>query len=213
MQILIGDDHEHARQAMRLILEQDTTFEIIGEARTGREVIHFAEEMMPDLILMDINMPELNGLEATRIIKERLPYVKIVIVTVSDDVSDLFEALKKGAQGYLLKNLDSSVWLDYLHALSHDEAPMPEAIARRILHEFTHPRTSQKTSILTNREREILTRVAQGLSNKAIAQELFISEYTVKNHLKNIMQKLHLNNRVQLTRYAFENGIFSSPEN
>ncbi|RAL23211.1 response regulator [Thermoflavimicrobium daqui] len=204
--ILIGDDHEHARQAMRLIIENDPQFEIIGEATNGNEVIELTEKFMPDMILMDINMPILNGLEATRIIKERFPYVKIVMVTVSDDVSDLFEALKKGAQGYLLKNLNPSIWLEYLHSLARDHAPMPKEVARRILHEFTHPSKPTEETVLTAREQEILTRVAQGLSNKEIASDLFISEYTVKNHLKNIMQKLHLNNRVQLTRYAYENG-------
>jgi DNA-binding NarL/FixJ family response regulator len=100
--ILIGDDHEHAREAMRMIIESDPTFKIVGEAKNGQEVIQLTEQIMPDLILMDINMPVVNGLQATGIIKERFPYVKIVIVTVSDDASDLFEALKKGAQGYLV---------------------------------------------------------------------------------------------------------------
>ncbi|SEN59353.1 DNA-binding response regulator, NarL/FixJ family, contains REC and HTH domains [Lihuaxuella thermophila] len=204
--ILIGDDHEHARQAMRMILENDPGFEIVAEAANGREVILLSEEKMPDMILMDINMPMLNGLKATRIIKERFPEIKIVIVTVSDDVSDLFEAIKKGAQGYLLKNLNPSIWLEYLRSVAADEAPMPREIARRILREFSQPPRPAPESGLTVREREVLSCVARGLSNKEIACQLSISEYTVKNHLKNIMQKLHMNNRVQLTRYAFEHG-------
>ncbi|SFJ36890.1 response regulator [Thermoflavimicrobium dichotomicum] len=204
--ILIGDDHEHARQAIRLILESDPTFEIIGEATNGQEVVELTEQFMPDIILMDINMPVINGLEATRIIKSRFPYVKIIMVTVSDDVSDLFEALKKGAQGYLLKNLNPSMWLEYLHSVARDDAPMPKEVAWRILNELNQPTKPAVETILTAREQEILSRVAQGLSNKEIAAELYISEYTVKNHLKNIMQKLHLNNRVQLTRYAYEHG-------
>jgi len=208
--ILIGDDHEHARKAMRIILEQEPSFRIVGEAKNGPEVIQMAEERMPDMILMDINMPLVNGLEATRIIKERFPYMKIVMVTVSDDASDLFEALKKGAQGYLLKNLNPSLWLKYLRSIAADEAPMPKEIAHRILHEFTHPADGESESELTAREREILGHVAQGLSNREIAQICSISEYTVKNHLKNIMQKLHLKNRVQLTRYAYEKGWIPS---
>jgi DNA-binding NarL/FixJ family response regulator len=204
--IVIGDDHAHARQAMRLILESDPAFEIVAEAENGLEVIKLTEQFMPDMILMDINMPKMNGLEATRIIKSRFPYVKIVMVTVSDDVSDLFEAIKKGAQGYLLKNLNPSDWIEYLHSLARDDANMPKEVACRILKELSPPSQPIEDSVLTAREQEILTRVAQGLSNKSIAQELFISEYTVKNHLKNIMQKLHLNNRVQLTRYAYEHG-------
>jgi DNA-binding NarL/FixJ family response regulator len=161
---------------------------------------------MPDMILMDINMPVMNGLEATRQVKERFPYVKIVMVTVSDDVTDLFQAIKNGAQGYLVKNLNPNIWLSYLHALVTDSAPMPQEIANRILAEFTGVKTTND-DLLTSREQEILTRVATGLSNREIAKELVISEHTVKNHLKNIMQKLHLNNRVQLTCYAYEQGI------
>jgi DNA-binding NarL/FixJ family response regulator len=204
--IVIGDDHEHARQAMRLIIERDPRFQIVGEAADGKEVIELAASARPDLILMDINMPKVNGLAATRIIKEQFPSIKIVIVTVSDDASDLFDALKQGAQGYLLKNLKPSLWLEYLQAVAADETPMPKEIARRILHEFHTTPVPSKQSNLTQREQEILTWVAQGYSNKEIARQCLISEYTVKNHLKNIMQKLHLNNRVQLTRYAYEQG-------
>lgn len=204
--ILIGDDHEHARKAMRMILAEDNRFTIVGEAKRGDEILPLTEQLMPDMILMDINMPGLNGLEATRQVKERFPYVKIVMVTVSDDVTNLFEAIKNGAQGYLVKNLNPSIWLSYLHALATDTASMPQEIANRILAEFTGVKSTEH-HLLTPREQEILSRVAQGLSNREIANELVISEHTVKNHLKNIMQKLHLNNRVQLTRYAYEQGL------
>jgi DNA-binding NarL/FixJ family response regulator len=203
--ILIGDDHEHARQAIRLILEREKRFQVVGEAQTGPEVLEATERLNPDLILLDIHMPEMDGLETTRLIKERFPSVKIIIVTVSDDVSDLFEAIKRGAQGYLVKNVTPSLWLDYLRAVALDETPMPREIARRILAEF-HPVPKPESEDLTLREREILTLVAEGLSNKEIASMLSISEYTVKNHLKKIMQKLHLKNRVQLTRYALDQG-------
>jgi DNA-binding NarL/FixJ family response regulator len=203
--ILIGDDHEHARQAIRLILEREKRFQVVGEAQTGPEVLEATERVNPDLILLDIHMPEMDGLETTRLIKERFPSVKIIIVTVSDDVSDLFEAIKRGAQGYLVKNVTPSLWLDYLRAVALDETPMPREIARRILAEF-HPVPKPESEDLTLREREILTLVAEGLSNKEIASMLSISEYTVKNHLKKIMQKLHLKNRVQLTRYALDQG-------
>lgn len=208
--VIIGDDHEHARAAMKIILGSDLAFEIVGEATNGREVIQLCREIHPDLILMDINMPILNGLDATRILKETAPHIKIVMVTVSDDVADLFEALKKGAQGYLLKNLNPSIWLDYLHAIMKDDAPISKEIARRILTEFTNQPRTHDTHDLTSREQEILSLVAQGNSNKEIAHLLTISEYTVKNHLKNIMQKLHVTNRVQLTRFAYEQGFIST---
>ncbi len=204
--VIIGDDHQHARQAMRLILESDQMFEIVGEATHGKEVIQLTEELTPDLVLIDINMPVLDGLQATGILKERFPAIKIVIVTVSDDASDLFEAFKRGAQGYLLKNLHPEFWLEYLHSLLTDEITIPRKVAHRMLKEFNQPTETRQDPSLTGREKEILSLVAKGWSNKEIAAKLVISEYTVKNHLKNIMQKLHLRNRVQLTRYAYEHG-------
>lgn len=207
IRILIGDDHQHARKAIRMILEDDLNFEIVGEATTGQEVVELAKTLQPDLVLMDINMPVLNGLEATKLLKELFPQIKIVMVTVSDEISDLFEAIKRGAQGYLIKNLDPSMWLEYLHAVALDESPMPVSVAHRILEEFAHAEKEKQPHNLTPREVEVLKGVANGWSNKEISEKLFISEHTVKNHLKNIMRKLHLNNRVQLTKYAFENRL------
>lgn len=204
--VIIGDDHEHARQAIRLILEMDSQFEIVGEATNGKEVIQLTEQLVPDLVLIDINMPVLDGFQATSLIKEHFPTIKIVIVTVSDEISDLFEALKKGAQGYLLKNLHPEVWLEYIHSLMSDDITISREIAHRILNEFHPNPKSKQNHDLTPREKQILTLVAEGLSNKEIAERLVISKYTVKNHLKNIMQKLHLKNRVQLTRYVYEQG-------
>ncbi|GGF99575.1 response regulator [Paenibacillus abyssi] len=216
--VLLVDDHPHGRDGMRTILEVDPVFEVAGEATSGEEAIAMADRLMPDLILMDINMPGMGGLEATRRIKTRVPYVKIVMVTVSDDITHLFEALKRGAQGYLLKNLTPSSWLEYLRAIAVDEAPMSKELAFRILQEFSpgmqasSPKMAQGAAPspgnpLTSREREILGRVALGESNREIASSFSLSEHTVKNHLKNILQKLHLENRVQLTRYALEQGL------
>lgn len=141
------------------------------------------ESLMPDLILMDIQMQGIGGLEATRQIKLRFPYVKIVIITVSDDASHLFEALKQGAQGYLLKNLSPSTWIEYLHAIMSDEAPLSRELATQILREFPlAAKSPEHHETLTNREREILNWVASGLTNKEIAAELHISDQTVKNH-------------------------------
>lgn len=206
--VIIVDDHAHAREGMRDIIELDPAFEIVAEGRNGKEAIELTEQWMPDLLLMDIQMPDMNGLEATKVIKERFPYVKIILVTVSDDITHLFEALKKGAQGYLLKNLQPSSWHEYIRAIAIDEAPMSKELAFRLLKEFS-PKEKEEpagSSPLTMREKEILEYVARGQSNRDVAEELNISEYTVKNHLKNILQKLHLENRVQLTRYAFDQG-------
>ncbi|MFD2701722.1 response regulator [Paenibacillus shunpengii] len=205
--VLIVDDSAHARAAMESILSEEPLFDIVATASSGEEALVLTEEWMPDLILMDIRMPGMDGLETTRAIKQRYPYVIIVMVTVSDDVTHLFEALKQGAQGYLFKNLSSSTWLEYLKAVVSDEAPVNPELAYRILQEF--PKTKKRddgSTPLTTREREILNWVASGKTNREIADRLGISDQTVKNHLKNILQKLQLENRVQLTRYALEQG-------
>lgn len=209
VRVLIVDDHPHAREGIKAILSEDSLFEIVGEASNGEEAIYWTEQVMPDMILMDINMKKMGGLEATKEIKEKFPYVKIVMVTVSDNISHLFEALKKGAQGYLLKNLNASAWLEYLRAIALDEVPMSQELAQRILSEFAQiEKPKMEESPLTTRENEILSLVAKGMPNKDIAGQLIISEHTVKNHLKNILRKLHLENRVQLARYAYERGFY-----
>ena len=208
--ILIVDDHAHAREGIRDILEEYEDFIIVGEGTNGQEAIELTEKLMPDIVLMDIGMPVMDGLEATKQIKLQFPYVKIVVITVSDDITDLFDALKKGAQGYLLKNLQSEVWYDYLRAFALDEVPMSKEIAFQILKEFPQETSITKPDTpLSARELEVLQLVAKGLSNRDISAHLFISEHTVKSHLKNILSKLHLENRVQLTSYAFQNGLMN----
>ncbi|GIN63368.1 DNA-binding response regulator [Robertmurraya siralis] len=206
--ILIVDDHAHAREGIREILEEFEDFLIIGEAKNGKEAIQLTEQLLPDIILMDIQMPEMDGLEATKRIKLQFPAVKIVMITVSDDITDLFDALKKGAQGYLLKNIQSDQWVEHLRAFALDEVPMSKEIAFQILKEFPQKKALSRENIpLSTRELELLQLVAKGLSNKEISKALFISENTVKSHLKNILSKLHLDNRVQLTSYAFQQGL------
>ncbi len=207
--VLVVDDHAHAREAMCEILSMDDSFEVIGVVESGAEAIAFTAQWMPDLILIDIQMPVMDGLETTRRIKQEYPYVKIVIVTVSDEISHLLEALKQGAQGYLLKNLAPSTWIEYLKAIVNEEAPLSRELAFQILKEFTVPSAPNDGESLTAREKEILSCVSSGSTNKEIAISLGISEHTVKNHLKNILQKLQLQNRTQLTRYALEQGLAS----
>lgn len=220
IRLLLADDHRHAREGMRTIVSSVPDFVVVGEAASGEEALLLTEKLSPDLILMDINMPGMGGLEAVKVIKSAYPRVKIIMVTVSDDVSHLFEALKKGAQGYLLKNLNPSAWRDYLRAVAVDEAPLNPELAMSILREFadrkTVPASPSKEKErdggggLTPREKEILQEVSRGNTNREVAASMGLSEHTVKNHLKNILQKLHLDNRVQLTRYAYEKGMFDS---
>jgi DNA-binding NarL/FixJ family response regulator len=224
VRVFLVDDHPHGREGMRDIVMSDNSFDVVGEADSGEAAIADIQKLKPDLVLMDINMPGMGGLEATQRLKLLMPSLKIVMVTVSDDITHLFEAIKRGAQGYLLKNLAPSAWMEYLRAISLDEAPMSKELAFRLLQEFSasKPQAAKRptsklqslhkdadviTTPLTEREKEVLERVATGASNREIAGELCLSEHTVKNHLKNILQKLHLDNRVQLTRYAFEQGI------
>ncbi|RRJ65479.1 DNA-binding response regulator [Paenibacillus oralis] len=213
VRVLVVDDHPHAREAIGEILAEDDGFEVIGYAENGDQAIELTELWMPDLILMDIHMPGKDGLETTRENKLRYPYVKIVLITVSDDAAHLFEALKQGAQGYLLKNLEPGTWLEYLRAIASDEAPLSRELALRILQEFPlAKKNAAGEPPLTAREREILDWVAKGMTNREIAAVLHISDQTVKNHLKNILHKLHLENRVQLTRYAMEQGWIDAGE-
>jgi len=206
--IMIVDDSEQARVAIRTILSGDPAFEVVAECSSGEEALALTEKWMPDLILMDIQMGGMGGLEATKLVKEKYPYVKVVMVTVSDDIAHLFDALRRGAQGYLLKNLQPDSWHQYLRAVAVDETPMTRELAFRILKEFSHNEKAAalKPVPLTGREQEILGLVAKGLSNRDISVRLEISEHTVKNHLKNILHKLHMENRVQLARYAYEQG-------
>lgn len=206
--VLIVDDHHHAREAMRILIGQDPLFEIVGEGCSGEEALRLTEALMPELILMDIKMKGKDGLETTKEIKEKFPYVKVVIVTVSDEALNLFDSLKKGASGYLLKNLNPSSWAAYLKAVMLDDVPLSKDFADQLLKEMTMRQDKESLGVqITAREREILQWVAKGSSNREIAERLFISEHTVKNHMKNILHKLKLDNRVQLTRFAIENHI------
>lgn len=223
IRVLIVDDHPHGREGMRDILELDGSFLVAGEADSGEDAIAKLAEVRPQLVLMDIHMPGMDGLETTQRLKLLDPTVIIVMVTVSDDITHLFEAIKRGAQGYLLKNLTPSAWLEYLRAVATQEAPVSKELAYQLLREFGAVAPERKRPLatpvpqlgeeepvptpLTNREKEILEQVALGLSNRAVAERFGLSEHTVKNHLKNILQKLHLRSRVQLVRYAMERGM------
>lgn len=208
VRVLLADDSSMAREAIGALLATDARFQVVGEAADGEEALRLARETRPDLILMDINMPRCDGLLATRLIKRELPEVTVVMLTVSDHPGDLFEAIRHGAQGYLLKNLEPKDWMAYLRAFADGEWAMPRDVARRILSEFAGSRPAARTQAaaerpeLTDREVEVLQRVARAESNREIADSLHISEHTVKNHIKNILQKLHLKNRVELALYA-----------
>lgn len=212
LRVLLVDDHVLFRKGVEAVLATRPEIEVVGEAGDGLQAIDLAQESMPDVILMDINMPRCDGLEATRRIKGEMPHVKIVMLTVSDDDKDLFEAIKAGAQGYLIKDLKAHLLFDVLDALARGDTPLSSAMATKILQEFQEPaqptaEMPEPVDSLTAREIEVLELIVEGRSNKEIAEALVISESTVKNHLRNILEKLHLRNRIQAAVYAVRQGL------
>jgi DNA-binding NarL/FixJ family response regulator len=211
IRVMLVDDHALFRRGVASLLSACPDIEVVGEADNGAEAVARVAELMPDLILMDIRMPEVDGLEATRRIKAEHPYVKIVMLTIAEEDRSLFDAIKAGAQGYLLKKMEPEEFLSMLRGISRGEAPISGIMASKILGEFARHmkghRTEDPTARLTPREHEVLQLLTQGGTNKEIASTLCVSENTVKNHLKNILEKLHLQNRVQAVAYALREGI------
>jgi DNA-binding NarL/FixJ family response regulator len=215
LRVFLVDDHALVREGIAGLLEPHQDIEIVGEAENGLEALERARDIMPDIILMDIEMPTCDGLEATRLIKKEMPYVKIVILTVHDEDDRLFEAIRSGAQGYLLKSIGSVELIEMLRGMDQGEAPISRSMASRILEEFvrqdeTHGLDSEL--LLTPREKEVLHWVARGSSNREIAEALVISENTVKNHMRNILSKLHLSNRSQVMAYALRRGLVNNDD-
>ena len=216
IRVLLVDDHILLRKGLASVLTAERGFEVVGEAGEGQEALARAQETRPDLILMDIYMSGMNGLEATRRIKAVLPDVKIVILTVSEEDPDLFEAVKSGAQGYLLKKITPQTLCDTLQGVFRGEASISGRMAAKILGEFARqdrpssPAAPPATD-LSPREKDVLRLVSQGKSNKEIASALAIAESTVKGYLKNILEKLHVENRVQAATFALREGLAGEP--
>jgi len=211
IRVMLVDDHALFRKGVASLLAACPDIEVVGEADDGAQALAKVADLMPDLILMDIQMPGMDGLEATRRIKAEHPYAKIVMLTVAEEDRSLFEAIKAGAQGYLLKKIDPQEFLAMVRGVSRGEAPISRAVAARILGEFGRrvqgPQPEEPAGKLTPREREVLQLLTQGNTNKEIGNVLCVSENTVKNHLKNILAKLHLQNRVQAAAFALREGI------
>jgi len=211
IRVLLVDDHALFRKGLATMLRDQPDFEVVAEAQDGQEALAKATELMPDVILMDIYMPGCDGLEATRRIKEALPYVKIVILTVSEEDQNLFSAIQSGAQGYLLKKIEPGELFEMLRGVVKGEAPLSRATATKILNEFARQvkqgREQDPGEQLSPREREVLELLTKGSTNKEIAAALCISDNTVKNHLRNILDKLHLQNRVQAAAFALRKAL------
>ncbi len=219
VKVLIVDDHTLFRRGIASVLSSQPDLKVVGEAADGLEAIKKARETAPDVILMDLNMPRCSGLEATQALQAEMPQVNILVLTVSDSESDLFTAMKFGARGYILKNAEPE---ELTHAIVHiarGGVMVSPVMATKLLSEFKDLRVvaereavSEASAILSPREVEVLQLVAKGATNKEIGESLFISENTVKTHLQNIMEKLHLANRSQAAAYAVEKGLVSRKE-
>lgn len=238
MRILLADDHALFTEGLQHLL-QARGYQVVGSASNGLEALQLARDLHPDMILMDIRMPVCNGLEATRLIKTELPEIQIVMLTASDEHDDLFEALKSGASGYLLKNLTPNVLFNYISGMTRGEAPLSRELSASLLQEFAqqatdlekhrqinenHEQEKARTEVdqrpeeqppemkLTNRQLEILEMVAAGLSYKEVGAALHLSENTVKYHMGGIVRSLHQKNREQVVAYAISTGLVRRSE-
>jgi len=214
VKVLVVDDHTLFRRGITAVLANQEGLEVVGEALDGLEAIEKTKEIAPDVVLMDLNMPRCSGLEAIQALQTEMPQVNVLVLTVSDKEADLFAAVKFGARGYILKNTEPE---ELIHAILHiaqGGVIVSPLMATKLLTEFKDLSAGvERESIpgtdaaLSPREGEVLQLVAQGASNKKIAESLFISENTVKTHLRNIMEKLHLANRSQAAAYAVRRGL------
>jgi DNA-binding NarL/FixJ family response regulator len=216
MKVVIADDHALFRDGLRSLLTA-RGIEVIGEAGTGVEALEQARRLQPEIVLMDLQMPEMDGLEATRRITEELSGVKVVMLTVSTDDGDLFEAIKAGAEGYLIKDLESEKFFALLEGVARGEPALTPMLARKLLTEFAKPEAvaakDRNPDALTSREMEVLHAMVEGItSNRALADRLGVSQNTVKFHVRNILDKLHLNNRAQAVGYALREKVVDPEE-
>jgi DNA-binding NarL/FixJ family response regulator len=213
IRVLIADDHALFRRGLIMVLEAEPDIEVVAEAQDGTEVIGKAEEFVPDVLLMDVRMPKLNGIEAARAIRESVPSAKIVMLTVSDEEDDLFDAIKAGANGYLLKEISIEEVADAIRSVVQGQSLISPSMASKLLNEFNTlaKQADEKPRLqaprLTTRELEVLKLVAQGMSNRDVAEALFIAENTVKNHVRNILEKLQLHSRMEAVVYAVREKI------
>jgi len=210
IRVLIVDDHALFRRGLEMVLTEEPDIELVGEASDGAEAVEKAGEALPDVVLMDIRMPKSSGIEACRAMKEVSPSAKIVMLTISDEEEDLFEAIRAGASGYLLKDIPYDEVADVVRAVHGGQSLINPSMAAKLLTEFAalarhddEERTQQVPAPkLTDREMEVLRLVARGMNNRDIAKELFISENTVKNHVRNILEKLQIHSRMEAVMIA-----------
>jgi DNA-binding NarL/FixJ family response regulator len=208
IRVLVVDDHALFRRGLEMVLEQEPDIEVVGEASDGTEAVEQATETTPDVVLMDVRMPRRGGIDACTAIKDAVPSTKIIMLTISDEEADLYDAIKAGAMGYLLKEISIEEVASAIRAVHGGQSLISPSMASKLLNEFasmikrTDERQQVPTPRLTDREMEVLRLVAKGLNNRDIAKQLYISENTVKNHIRNILEKLQLHSRMEAVVYA-----------
>jgi DNA-binding NarL/FixJ family response regulator len=208
IRVLVVDDHALFRRGLEMVLEQEPDIEVVGEASDGTEAVEVATETTPDVVLMDVRMPRRGGIDACTAIKDAVPSTKIIMLTISDEEADLYDAIKAGAMGYLLKEISIEEVASAIRAVHGGQSLISPSMASKLLNEFasmikrTDERQQVPTPRLTDREMEVLRLVAKGLNNRDIAKQLYISENTVKNHIRNILEKLQLHSRMEAVVYA-----------
>ncbi|HEY5187324.1 MAG TPA: response regulator transcription factor [Actinomycetes bacterium] len=208
IRVLVVDDHALFRRGLEMVLAQELDIEVVGEAGDGAEAVERAEELLPDVVLMDIRMPRRSGIEACTAIKDVVPSAQIIMLTISDEEADLYEAIKAGATGYLLKEISIDEVATAIRAVAGGQSLISPSMASKLISEFAQlvKRDDDRQQVpaprLTERELEVLRLVARGMNNRDIARQLFISENTVKNHIRNILEKLQLHSRMEAVVYA-----------
>jgi len=219
VRIMLVDDQPMFRGAIAALVDAQDDMTVVGEAENGLEAVEKARQVLPDLIMMDVEMPVMNGVEATRLIRQQLSTVKVIMLTVSETDEHVFDAIRFGAHGYLLKDLRPEQLYEMIRSVMRNETPLAPAIAGRLLAEIKNGATKRSTSPtaphgppITRRELEILQLVAEGLSNKEVGKKLSITEGTVKNHVHNALEKLHMENRIQATAYIVRQGLGRRPD-
>jgi DNA-binding NarL/FixJ family response regulator len=215
IRVIIVDDQELFRRGLTMLMSAESGLEVVGEAGDGATGIELASSVAPDVVLLDVRMPKVSGIEACVAIKEAVPAAKILMLTVSDEESDLYEAVKSGANGYLLKDSSIEEVAQAIRVVADGQSLISPSMAVKLIDEFKQMSRTDRDQVptprLTERELEVLRLVAKGLNNKDIAKRLFISENTVKNHVRNLLEKLQLHSRMEAVLYAVREKLVDLP--
>jgi NarL family two-component system response regulator LiaR len=212
IRIIIADDHTMFREGLRAIIKDETDMVVVGEARDGFEALDKVRDLLPDVVLMDINMPRLDGVKAARYISEQHPQVSLIMLTMYDQNKHVFESITAGARGYILKHAPAKQLVEVIRAVYHNKGGIDPYVTRKVLRQFRELAKGQQRKdfpLLNQREIEILDLMARGATNKAIAEELVLSENTIKHRVSDIFQKLHVKNRAEAVAYAMREGLIA----